>query len=66
MAIRAMQDQQEENNEDEGDAEQHQKSEGDSLPLKHALENEDEEVLIKFQLIKHKLNSLNWLILHLL
>ena len=41
MAIRALQDQDEENNETDEDV---QPSEGDSLPLKHALENQDEEV----------------------
>jgi hypothetical protein len=51
MAIRAMQDQQEENNEDEGDAEHQPKSGEESLPLKHALENEDEEVPLPYSVL---------------
>ena len=47
MAIRAMQDQQNEENEedDDEDSQQRQVSGEESLPLRHALENEDEEVI---------------------
>ncbi len=42
MAVRAMQDAKEES-EDEEEA-MPEPTEGDSLPLRHALENQDEEV----------------------
>ncbi len=42
MAVRAMQDAKEES--DNEDDELPGPSEGDSLPLRHALENQDEEV----------------------